>query len=133
MVYSPHFMWILDVIIGAATGTLSGFGIGGGTLLILWLTLAAGMDQLHAGGINLIYFMCSGLPALISHVKNKLIEKDILIWCVIGGLPTCIIASIIAANLDVSILRKGFGILLLVIGFKELFSKKKTEPKEKEK
>ena len=27
------------VVIGAATGILSGFGIGGGSLLILWLTM----------------------------------------------------------------------------------------------
>lgn len=124
-------MWIIDLIIGTGTGILSGFGIGGGTLLILWLTLVTGMDQLHAGGINLLYFMFSGLPALISHAKNKLIEKKILLWCVIGGVPTCIISSIIASNLDVTWLRRGFGVLLLVIGIKELFSKR-TEDLKKE-
>ena len=31
--------WLLSALVGAATGVLSGFGVGGGTLLLLWLTL----------------------------------------------------------------------------------------------
>ncbi|WP_159459750.1 sulfite exporter TauE/SafE family protein [Scatolibacter rhodanostii] len=122
-------MWWIDVLIGTATGILSGFGIGGGTLLILWLTLFAGLNQLQAGGINLLYFVFSAVPALISHAKNKLIDKKILIFCIIGGIPSCIIASLIASQLDVTWLRKGFGVLLLFIGIKELFSPKQDTKK----
>ena len=48
--------WLLSALVGAATGVLSGFGVGGGTLLLLWLTLVQGMGQLQAGGVNLLYF-----------------------------------------------------------------------------
>ena len=125
-------MWAIDVLIGTATGILSGFGIGGGTLLILWLTLFGGMNQLQAGGINLAYFLCSGTPALFSHIKNRLVEKQAFLFCTLAGVPACIIASIAAANIDVSWLRRGFGVLLLFIGFKELFSKKKKSDGAKE-
>ena len=61
---------LLSVLAGLATGILSGFGIGGGSLLLLYLTLAAGMSQYQAGGINLLYFIACAPTALWSHVKN---------------------------------------------------------------
>lgn len=120
-------MWILDFIIGTATGILSGFGIGGGTLLILWLTLFAGMQQFQAGGINLLYFPFAAVPALISHVKHKLVDKKVVLWCVAAGIPLCISSSVVAANIDVPFLKKAFGVLLLFIGFKELFVKRSKD------
>lgn len=116
-------MWLWSAVIGAATGVLSGFGIGGGTLLILWLTLVSDMTQLQAGGINLLYFVCCALPALWGHAKNGLIEKRAVLWCVIFGVPACIAASLIASQIDVTLLRRFFGVFLLFVGFRELFSK----------
>ena len=37
--------WLIAVLAGAAAGVLSGFGIGGGTLLLVYLTAVAGLDQ----------------------------------------------------------------------------------------
>lgn len=120
-------MWLWSVIVGAATGVLSGFGIGGGTLLLLWLTLVSDMNQLQAGGVNLLYFVCCALPALWSHFKNGLIEKQAALWCIIAGVPACILAAIAAAYIDVTLLRRIFGVFLLFIGFRELFSKSSTD------
>ena len=122
-------MWWLSLLTGAVTGVLSGFGIGGGTLLILWLTLISGASQLEAGGVNLLYFVCCALPALWGHVKNKLIEKKAVLWCVLSGVPACILGAITASLLDVTLLRRLFGIFLLVIGFRELFAKEKRKEK----
>ena len=47
-------MNVLNFIIGVATGIISGFGIGGGSLLVLYLTAVTGMSQYTAGGINLL-------------------------------------------------------------------------------
>lgn len=116
--------WVWAVLAGAAAGVLSGFGIGGGTLLVLWLTLAQGMDQLQAGGINLLYFGCCALPALWGHAKNRLIERQAAVWCVCLGIPACIGAAVLASVLEVALLRRCFGVLLLFVGFRELFPKK---------
>lgn len=115
--------WLFSALAGFLTGVLSGFGIGGGTLLILWLTMVSGMDQLKAGGVNLLYFVCCALPALWGHWKNGLIEKKTVLWCVLAGLPACGAAALLAAYLDVTLLRRIFGAFLIVIGFRELFSK----------
>lgn len=117
--------WFFPILVGAATGVLSGFGIGGGTLLLLWLTMVSGMDQLHAGGINLAYFIACALPALWYHLKNGLIEKKAALWCILAGVPACILASLLAARMDVTLLRRFFGVFLLGIGFRELFFKSK--------
>lgn len=110
---------------------LSGFGIGGGTLLILWLTLVSGLTQQQAGGINLLYFICCALPALWGHAKNRLIEKQAVLWCTLAGLPACILGALLASLLDVTLLRRLFGVFLLFIGFRELFSgsEKARDPK----
>lgn len=116
--------WFFPLLVGALTGILSGFGIGGGTLLVLWLTLIAGFDQPRAGGVNLVYFLCCALPALVSHCKNGLVEKKAVLWCGLFGVPACIGAALLAARMDVSLLRRCFGVLLLYVGWRELFPKK---------
>lgn len=50
-------MKILEFLVGLVTGIISGFGIGGGSLLILYLTAVAGVNQYTAGGVNLLYFI----------------------------------------------------------------------------
>lgn len=116
---------------GLLTGVLSGCGIGGGSLLVLWLTLFEGMPQFTAGGINLLYFLACAPAALVSHVKNHLIDREAVRFCVPAGALTSLIAAFLASETDTSLLRRLFGVLLLIIGAKELFTKRKnpgTEP-----
>ena len=111
---------------GLLTGVLSGCGIGGGSLLVLWLTLFEGMPQFTAGGINLLYFLACAPAALVSHLKNRLIDRGAVKFCVPFGAMTSLLASFAAAGTDTSLLRRLFGVLLLVIGAKELFTKRKN-------
>lgn len=37
--------WVLPLAVGTATGILSAWGVGGGTLLLLVMTLFLGVDQ----------------------------------------------------------------------------------------
>ena len=67
--------WLLPLAVGGATGVLSGFGVGGGTLLLVYMTAFAGLDQHLAQGINLLYFLPAGLLALPAHIKNGYLEK----------------------------------------------------------
>ncbi|HBT65026.1 MAG TPA: sulfite exporter TauE/SafE family protein [Ruminococcaceae bacterium] len=115
---------IIEFIVGLITGILSGFGIGGGSLLILYLTLCSGTPQYTAAGINLLYFLFCAPAALVSHIKNKLIDKKTALVCIAAGIPSSIIAAIAASYLDIGILRRLFGVFLLYIGVRELFFKK---------
>lgn len=115
---------IFSVLIGLAAGVLSGFGIGGGTLLLLWLTLGAGMGQREAGGVNLLYFVCCALPALWGHYQQGLIEKKAVKWAALCGLPACILGALLAGTMDTTLLRRLFGVFLLFIGWREVRAKK---------
>lgn len=121
--------WAIEVLIGALTGVLSGFGVGGGTLLLLWMTAAEGMRQAQAGGVNLLYFITCALPAIFGHIKNGLIEGKAALWCTLAGVPACIAASFIAAEMDTDLLKRCFGAFILVIGVKELLYKPKDSEK----
>lgn len=122
---------LFNFLIGLFTGVLSGFGIGGGSLLILYLTSFAGVDQYRAGGINLLYFIFCAPAALISHIKNRLIEKKAALICAAAGVATAAGASFAASMMDVSLLRRCFGVFLLYIGVKELLCKKPDTSEKK--
>lgn len=114
---------LLAGIAGILCGVLSGFGIGGGSLLMVWMTAVAAMDQKMAQGINLLYFIPTSLAALIFHIKNKMICWKAVIPAALFGCAAAGIAAWISTSLDVSLLRKLFGGYLLVIGCLELFKK----------
>ena len=113
-------MMLLNFIIGVATGIISGFGIGGGSLLVLYLTAVTGMPQHTAGGINLLYFIGCAPAALIGHIKNKLVKWQVVLWCSLAGVAVAIPTSLLANYFNSDWLRRLFGLLLLYIGIKEL-------------
>lgn len=115
----------LAILVGLVTGVISGFGIGGGSLLIVYLTAFAAVDQYTAGGINLLYFLCCAPTALISHIRNHRVEWKAVLWCSIAGVVTSALAAWAASAINTDLLRRLFGILLLYIGCRELFCKTK--------
>ena len=119
---------VLEFLVGLLTGILSGFGIGGGSLLILYLTSVAGVNQYTAGGINLLYFLFCAPAALLSHIKNRLIDTRTVIWCTAAGVVTSLLAAWIAGMIEVGLLRRMFGVFLLYIGIREI--RAKTTEKE---
>ena len=115
--------WILPLIAGGVTGVLSGFGVGGGSLLLVYMTAFAGVEQRLAQGINLLYFLPAGLLALPAHVKNGYIEKPVLVPAIAAGLVCAAAAAWAATAIDVVLLKKLFGGFLIVIGVRELTQK----------
>ena len=113
--------WFIPALAGAVTGILSGFGIGGGSLLLIYMTGFAGVPQNLAQGINLLYFLPTAATALPAHVKNGYIEKAALLPAIAAGLAGTALAAWAATSMDVSLLRKCFGGFLLMIGLRELF------------
>ena len=107
------------ILIGVLTGIISGFGIGGGSLLVLYLTAVAGLSQHQAGGINLLYFIGCTPPALIGHIRNKQVHIKTAVWCILGGIITVIPLSWIAGKIDTDLLRRLFGGLVLYIAVRE--------------
>lgn len=108
---------------GFLTGILSGFGIGGGTLLLLYMTLLAGVGQQFAQGINLLYFLPASAASLLSHRKNGYLDPKAAFPAILAGIVCTALASWAAVSIDVSMLRRLFGVFLICVGLYELFGK----------
>ena len=118
--------FLIALLAGTATGILSGFGVGGGTLLLLYMTAFAGVPQTTAQGINLLYFLPAAATALPAHLKNGYVEKAAALPAIVAGLAGTALAAWIATALDVEVLHRCFGGFLLVIGIIELVRKPRT-------
>lgn len=117
----------IAALIGAVTGVISAWGIGGGTLLVLYMSAFTDISQHAAQGINLLYFLPTAAASLISHIKNKLIEWKCVIPAVIAGVPVAVATSLIALNLDTKLLGKCFSVFVIIVGVSEFFRKPKTQ------
>lgn len=120
--FSVTEFW-LPLLAGAVTGILSGFGVGGGTLLLVYMTAFAGVEQRLAQGINLLYFLPAALLSLPTHIKNGYIQRSVLVPAISAGLVCAALAAWIATGMDTALLKKLFGGFLVVIGASELLGK----------
>ena len=115
--------WLIPFLCGLGASILSAWGVGGGTLLLLVMTLLLDVDQRTAQGINLLYFLPTAATALPAHAKNGYIEKAALPPAILAGLAGTALAAWAATGMDVELLRRCFGVFLLLIGVRELFRK----------
>lgn len=105
------------------TGVFASMGLGGGMVLIVYLTVFAGFSQLAAHGINLVFFIPIAIISLVLHTKNKLVEWKKAVPAVLWGTAAVIISAWLANRIEQSLLSKAFGIFLILMGLKELFFK----------
>ena len=121
--------YIILSIAAFLAGISGSLGLGGGSVMLLYLTLFANTEQVKAQGINLIFFIPCAVLAVILHSKGKLIVwKKVIIYAVIGSIGV-IIGTFLVGIIGEEILRKIFAGLLLIIGLRELFSKKEENNK----
>lgn len=113
---------MVEIITGLIAGVVSGTGMGGGTVLILVLSVFLGVEQHTAQATNLVFFIPTSLAAIYVAIKEKLIEWKLGITIAIAGIIGAIIGSIISINMEVNILRKCFGVFLGVIALYEIYS-----------
>ena len=118
--------WVLPLAVGTATRILSAWGVGGGTLLLLVMTLFLGVDQRTAQGINLLYFLPTAGVGLLFHRKAGMLDKQALRQAIPWGVATAALGAWCATAMDTELLRRPFGVYLLVMGVITLI--KKPEP-----
>lgn len=109
------------LIVGTVLGFLSGLGIGGGSLLILWLTVVLHTDPITARGINLLFFIPSALIACILRIRQQDLEIRPLLPAILAGCISAAVFSAVSTQLDITLLKKLFGAVLLITGLRELF------------
>lgn len=116
-----------EAIVGFLTGILASMGLGGGFILVVWLTMFSGTEQRTAQGVNVLFFLPIAFIALIMHLKNGLVNKALVKRCAIGGVIGAVIGTFGSQVISNGLLRKLFALFLLAFGLRELFSKTKQK------
>lgn len=113
--------FLIPLLAGAITGVLSGAGLGGGTLLMLYLTGFAHMPQRLAQSTNLLYALSVSPAALLQHLRAKRIPVHALWKPALLGILCALLGALLAGLLTGSLLRRIFGGFLCLVSLRELF------------
>ena len=113
---------MIEILIGVVSGIVSGTGMGGGTILILGLSIFLGIDQKIAQATNLLFFVPTSIVAIIANFKNDLIDKKLAREISFYGVIGAAIGAIVSTKTNVQELRKFLGIFLLIIAIFEIYS-----------
>ncbi len=116
---------LINSLIATVLGLLSGLGTGGGSLLILYLTLVVGVAQPEARAVNLLFFIPSALIACLFRWKQGQLKIQNVLPGILAGCISAAVFSCWSGTWDVQLLRKLFGVLLLFTGIRELLYKPK--------
>ena len=107
-------------LLGTLLGFLSGLGTGGGSLLILWLTMVVNLDPGIARTINLMFFLPSAFISTGIRIRQRKIPFRKILLPAAVGCVSAVVFSLIGKNTDTELLKKLFGVLLLYTGLREM-------------
>ena len=122
---------MLEIVTGTISGIISGMGMGGGTILIVLLVYALGINQHVAQASNLIFFIPTAIISVIINIKQKLLDLKTGIIVGVSGILGAIIGALISKNINDNLLKKIFGIFLAIIVIHEIYSYIKLYIKQK--
>ena len=117
--------YALPFLCGLGCAVLSAWGVGGGTLLLLVMTLFLGADQRTAQGVNLLFFLPTAASALLCHWKNGVLDRPTLKAAVPFAVLAALMGAWVATAVDTQVLRKPFGVYLILSGIGMVWPKGK--------
>lgn len=117
---------LTGIIAGFLSGIIGAMGLGGGAVLLIYLAAFAGVEQIKAAGINLLFFLPIGLLSVIIYSIKKQIKWKTVIIFIISGTVGALLGTFLAGFLGNRWTKIIFGVLLILAGTKSLFTKSKN-------
>lgn len=111
----------VTLLVGAMLGFLSGVGIGGGSLLVIWLTMVLHADPNTARGINLLFFIPSAIVTIFMRSKQTKLDWKTILPAIAAGCVAAAMFTWISTTMDIELLKKLFGGVMIAAGIRELF------------
>jgi uncharacterized protein len=106
---------VLALILGVATGVLSGlFGVGGGILFVP-LLLALGLGQVEAAATSLLAIVPTAAAGAVRHHAHGTLRVGPAVTLGIASIAGVAVGVQIATRVDEDHLRRAFGVLLLLV------------------
>lgn len=113
---------MIEIIFGFLAGIIAALGMGGGSILILLLSIFTEYSQKMIQGVNLIFFIPTAIIAIIINLKNKNIDIELSKIIAVLGIIGSIIGSYIALKIPDNILKKAFLTFLIIITIYEIYT-----------
>lgn len=115
-------LWVA-IPVSTLLGFLSGLGTGGGSLLILWLTLVLEMPYSTARAVNLMFFIPSAVISCFFRWKQGTLSFKKVLPGILAGCAAAALCAWLTTGHTPQWLQQLFGILLIYTGIRELFYK----------
>ena len=110
-----------QLFVGVILGGLSALGIGGGSLLMLWLTLILGMPREEARIQNLMFFVPCALVSSLFRWKSARLDLRAAVLAAGAGCAGAVLGNLWRQGLDLDALQKAFGVFFILCGLRQLF------------
>jgi len=106
-------------LIGTLAGFLSGLlGIGGGAVLVPALVYLAKLPQHTAQGTSLLVIILTAITGATSYYLSGNLDLGFTLWIAAGSMFGVLLGSFFAHKLHPMVLRKLFGLFLIIVAFK---------------
>lgn len=122
---------MLNIVFGIIAGIVTGLGMGGGTILILLLSVFMGLEQHIAQATNLVFFIPTSIAAILTNLKQKNVDLKLAINISFFGIIGAIIGAMLSSNISSENLRKYFAIFIFAIALHEVYEFYKEYKKKK--
>ncbi len=106
--------WLIPLAAGFGAGILSAWGVGGGTLLLLVMTLLLDIPHEQAAAVNLLYFLPTAAMGVAEHRRSGLLRGEVIKTAAPWGTAAAVLGALAATAVDTELLRKPFGVYLLL-------------------
>lgn len=123
-------MIYLTIAVFFVFAVLSGLGVGGGGLLVIYLALFTDTSQLTAQGVNLLFFLFSSGSSILVHLSKRKIFTSAVAVMALSGVIGAVVGSYFSGVIDQQLLRKIFGAMLIVCGMVSLRPTKDRKTEE---
>ncbi len=117
--------YVIYILVGLAGGVFSGlFGIGGGAVMIPALVYFLGMTQHQAQGTCLAILLPPiGILAVLRYYQEGHVNLVIALFIALGFVFGAYFGADVVQGVPGAILKKAFGIFLVLLGLKMVFLK----------
>ncbi len=103
-------------VVGLAAGLFAGFfGVGGGFLMVPCLLYFYRFGVKAAFGTSLLVIAAVAIPGTLSHFALLHVNIALAVLMIAGSIPGSLAGSALALKLKDSFLRRGFGIIMLIM------------------
>lgn len=113
--------FLIPLLISTVLGFLAGMGVGGGSLLLLWLTQVVAIPQEQARILNLLFFLPAAMVATLFRARQKVLQKGVTLPTLAAGCAAAAVFSVLSRSLDLELMKKLLGGLLILTGLREVF------------